>query len=120
MLLVFAIVSMLGAVTFYTIGVLSERKKNELKVQHVIIFWIGLIFDTTGTTIMGRMSEGFSLNLHGLTGLIALLLMMIHVFWATYVVVKGSQEQKKKFHKYSLFVWLFWLVPFFGGMIMNM
>jgi hypothetical protein len=27
---------------------------------------------------------------------------------------------KARFHRYSLFVWLIWLIPYFGGMMLAM
>jgi uncharacterized repeat protein (TIGR03987 family) len=71
---------------------------------------------------MGRLSDDplNFLDLHMLTGQAALWLMLIHAIWATYVVVRGSENLRKKFHTYSLIVWLIWLIPYFGGMIMGM
>ncbi|BEP28360.1 HsmA family protein [Helicovermis profundi] len=120
MLLIIAIISMLFAVTAYTIGVFSERRAKTLNNKHVIMFWIGLFFDTLGTTTMSIISGKITFNLHGVTGLLAIVLMMLHVIWATFINRKGSEKQKVKFHKYSLFVWLIWLVPFVTGMILNM
>ena len=119
-MLIIAIISMLLAVTFYTVGVFSERKAKTLKKNHLIVFCFGLFFDTAGTTAMGRISNGFTFNIHGLTGLVALILMAIHVIWAIYTYNKGSDLAKENFHKYSLFVWLLWLVPFATGLILNM
>jgi len=59
-------------------------------------------------------------NPHTLTGQIALWLMLAHAIWATIVVRKDLQRLRLKFHRYSLFVWLVWLVPYFGGMFMGM
>jgi len=115
-----AVFSKIGAVVFYTIGIFTEKRSKSLTSFHVLIFWIGLGLDTTGTTMMSQMSDGFTLNIHGITGLIALILMAIHVLWATYINLKGTQTQKQNSHKYSLFVWLFWLVPFILGMALNM
>ena len=79
-------------------------------------------FDLSGTFTMGRLTEHplNLLDLHSLTGQIALWLMLIHTIWATSVVRKGSETSRKKFHRYSLTVWLIWLIPYFGGMIMGM
>jgi len=119
-MLIFAIISMLIAVTAYTTGVFSERRAKTLKKTHVVIFWIGLLFDMSGTTAMSAISEGFDFDLHGITGLIALLLMLFHIIWATIVYFKGSETSKANFHKFSFWVWLIWLVPFISGMIINM
>ncbi len=57
---------------------------------------------------------------HTFTGQIALWLMLGHAIWATVAVKKGSESARRKFHRYSLMVWLFWLIPYFGGMYMGM
>ena len=57
---------------------------------------------------------------HTLTGQIALWLMFIHAIWATWVVRRGSDSARKGFHKYSIIVWLVWLIPYFGGMYLGM
>ncbi len=44
--------------------------------------------------------------------------MLAHAVWATVVVRRDNRELREKFHRYSLFVWLIWLIPYFGGMIM--
>jgi uncharacterized repeat protein (TIGR03987 family) len=46
--------------------------------------------------------------------------MLIHAIWATYTVKRGSEKLRKQFHRYSMIVWLIWLIPYFGGMMMGM
>jgi len=110
------------ALLFYSTGIWSERLSRYLKKWHVAAFWTGFMFDVSGTWSMSRLSQHpFNLfELHSLTGQIALWLMLVHAIWATYVVIKGSETSRTKFHRYSLMVWLIWLVPYFGGMIMGM
>ena len=121
MLLILAIICMTLALIFYTIGVFAEKKTGTLLKWHAIVFWIGFIFDTTGTGIMGKISgSGFSFNLHGITGLIALLLMAFHAAWATEILIRNSEHSKRKFHKFSIIVWLIWLVPYAIGIFIGM
>lgn len=110
------------ALVFYSLGVWSEKLAHYLKPWHVIAFWTGFLFDVLGTWMMHRLAHGpFNiLEPHTLTGQIALWLMMIHAIWATFVVKKGSESARHKFHRYSLIVWLIWLIPYFGGMYMGM
>lgn len=110
------------ALVFYSLGVWTERFSRYLKRWHVTAFWTGFAFDVSGTWAMGKISEDpFNLlDVHTLTGQIALWLMLIHAIWATYVVIKGSEILRKRFHRYSLIVWLIWLIPYLGGMIMGM
>lgn len=120
-LLIFAIIFMTLALTFYTIGVFGEKKQGTLKKWHALIFGMGFVCDTTGTTIMSKIAgSGFSFNLHGITGLIALLLMAFHAIWATVILVKNDAKAKTVFHKFSIVVWAIWLVPYVLGMIIGM
>lgn len=111
-----------SALIFYSIGVWSERFSRYLKPWHVIAFWIGFTFDVSGTWAMHLMAKGpFDLSEpHTLTGQIALWLMFLHAGWATYVVRKGSEKMLTQFHRLSIFVWLVWLIPYFGGMFLGM
>ena len=115
--LAIATISIVSALVFYTIGVWSERFAGRLKAWHLVLFWIGFCFDTTGTTLMANIAGGMELNLHGITGVLAIVLMMGHAIWATIVLVRKQENAIKNFHKFSLFVWLVWLIPFFSGMI---
>jgi uncharacterized repeat protein (TIGR03987 family) len=115
-LLVIAIVSMFSALAFYSIGVWSEKLSGLLKVWHTVLFWMGLVFDTTGTTIMGQMAGKFEFNLHGITGALAIVLMMGHAVWAVLALASKKEAVLQNFHKFSLFVWVIWLIPFLSGM----
>lgn len=120
-LLMTAIVCMTGALIFYSVGVLSEKFQGVLKKWHVAIFWLGFICDTTGTSIMAKIAgDAFKLSVHGVTGLIALLLMAFHAVWATFILFKGSEKAKENFHKFSIIVWSIWLIPYVIGVFMGM
>jgi len=110
------------ALIFYSLGVWSERIAKYLKPWHVVAFWIGFIFDVSGTYTMHLLAEGtFDITEpHTLTGQIALWLMLIHASWATRVVMKNNEKLRLSFHKFSIIVWLVWLIPYFGGMFLGM
>ncbi len=111
-----------SALIFYSLGVWAERWSRYLKVWHVYSFWIGFTFDVSGTFAMHFIgnSDFNILEPHTLTGQIALWLMLIHAIWATRVIRKDKTETRKKFHRYSLFVWIIWMIPYIGGVIMGM
>lgn len=121
LLLVSAILITL-ALAFYSLGVWSERIARFLKPWHVAAFWMGFAFDVSGTWAMHYMAEDpFDLRApHTLTGQIALWLMLAHAIWATRVSRTGSDEARRGFHRYSLVVWLIWLIPYFSGMYLGM
>lgn len=105
-----------AALLFYTIGVWGERLSGQLKWWHFAFFVLGLICDTWGTGMMFEAVGGMTYDVHGITGLIAILLMLVHTIWAFIVLVKGNEDALKNFHKFSIFVWLVWLIPYFSPM----
>jgi uncharacterized repeat protein (TIGR03987 family) len=115
--LIISIIVIISALIFYTIGVWSERFAGWLKIWHLVLFWIGFVFDTTGTTLMGIMAGKMDLDIHGITGALAIILMFSHAAWATIVLITRQEKAIRNFHKFSLFVWLVWLIPFFTGMV---
>jgi uncharacterized repeat protein (TIGR03987 family) len=108
------------ALIFYSIGVWSERIQGRLKIWHTVFFWLGLICDTWGTGMMFEMAGGLTYDLHGLSGLLAIILMFIHAIWATVVLIKKDEKMILNFHKFSIFVWLIWLIPYFSPMVLRM
>lgn len=118
--LIFAIIAIVSALVFYTIGVWSERLTGRLKLPFLVLFWIGLVFDTTGTTLMSDIAGKFDFDLHGITGALAIVLMMGHALWATWVLVRKDEKAIQNFHKFSTIVWLIWLVPFVSGLFVAM
>lgn len=117
-MLVYASTAITMALVFYSVGVWSEKLQGQLKVWHLVVFYLGLVCDTIGTMLMGELASGVTLlSFHGLTGLLAILLMLFHAVWATVVLVRNDQKARANFHKLSLIVWLIWLIPFVSGAI---
>ncbi len=108
------------ALVFYSIGVWGERISGSLKIWHLVFFWLGFICDTLGTGMMFDMAGGMTFDVHGLTGLLAIVLMLIHAIWATIVLVRKDERWIYNFHKFSVIVWLIWLVPYLSPMIIGL
>ena len=119
-ILLVSIICMVLALTCYTVAVWSERAAGRLKPWHLILFWTGFVFDTTGTNLMGKMAGSLELNIHSITGALAILLMLFHSIWATIVLVRKQEDMIRSFHKFSLIVWAIWLIPFFSGVFLGM
>ncbi len=125
--LILAIVAITLALIFYTIGVWAERRSKTLKPWHVAAFWTGLVFDAIGTLTMtviansgSTVTNEFAATIHGLSGVLAIALMIIHALWATIVLLKKDEKRKQTFHRFSVVVWAIWLVPYLAGMVMGM
>ena len=119
-----AVVAITLALAFYTVGVWSERIAGALKRWHVIVFWIGLAFDTTGTTVMTHIANSGTAGVvnpaHAITGAIAIALMLFHAIWATVTLTSHNERRIRTFHRFSIAVWLIWLIPYITGMLMGM
>ncbi|MFN8629091.1 MAG: HsmA family protein [Chloroflexota bacterium] len=111
-----ASVAITSALILYTIGVWSERLQGRLRPWHLAFFWAGLVCDTVGTGVMIDFVGGLTADVHGITGVIAILLMLVHAVWATVVLVRRDERMIRTFHRFSIVVWLVWLVPYFSPM----
>ena len=118
--LAIAMIFILAAFAFYTVGVWAERIGSRLRWWHAIVFWLGLVCDTTGTGAMAVLAGGmFQSTIHGVTGMTAIVLMLFHATWATIVLAKKNERLITSFHRFSVFVWLVWLVPMVGGAVLG-
>ena len=121
-MVIFAAIIISLALVFYTIGVFAERRSGTLRPKHLAFFWTGFVFDTAGTTIMSMVAGetgGAGSPLHAITGVLALSLMLFHAVWATVVVLRGNERSRANFHRLSIGVWLFWLVPYGVGFMLG-
>ena len=108
------------ALVFYSIGVWSERLAGCLKGWHLAFFWAGFACDTAGTGMMMEMSGADIWSIHGFTGVVAILLMLVHAVWASVVLARRDEAAIRSFHKFSIVVWLIWLVPYLNGFFAGM
>jgi uncharacterized repeat protein (TIGR03987 family) len=90
------------ALVFYTIGVWAERLAGRLKPWHLMFFWGALIFDTAGTGMMMDSAGGLSFDIHGVTGALAILLMVIHALWATDVLLRKNGQAILNYRRFRV------------------
>lgn len=119
-----AILTINLALVLYSTGVWAERVQRILKPWHVVCFGLGLASDATGTYLMTRIAatnlsngvpSGGLVVLMGWTGTLAILLMAVHFAWAVVVLLRNRTRELASFHRFSVVVWLIWLVPYFAG-----
>lgn len=119
-----AILTINLALVLYSTGVWAERVQRVLKRWHVVCFGLGLASDATGTYLMTRIAatnlsngvpSGGLVVLMGWTGTLAILLMAVHFAWAVVVLLRNRPRELASFHRFSVVVWVIWLVPYFAG-----
>jgi uncharacterized repeat protein (TIGR03987 family) len=116
----FSMVIITLALVFYSIGVWGIFFSRRLQWRHLVFFVLGLICDTWGTTLMVEMADGLSYDIHGISGLLAIVLMFIHAGWAFIVLLRKEEKAIRNFHKFSVLIWLIWLVPYFSPMVFQL
>ena len=57
-------------------------------------------------------------DVHGVTGVLAIILMFLHAVWATVVLVRKDEQWINKFHRFSVAVWVIWLIPYLSPMFL--
>jgi len=105
-----------AALAFYSVGVWGERLAGRLRWWNLVFFVLGLVCDTAGTGMMFDFVGGMTFDVHGISGLLAILLMVVHAAWATAVLVRQDEAALRTFHRFSVFVWLVWLIPYLSPM----
>ena len=117
-----AITSITLALVFYTIGTWAEKVQGRLKLWHIVFFLLGLVADSLGTAIMSDIAgqKGDVDPLHGITGILAIVLMAIHAVCAIVTYWKGNEKAMRNFSKFSVIVWAFWLIPYGLGLVLGM
>lgn len=124
-----SIVIITAALVFYSVGVWAERIQRTLSWWHTGMFALGLAADTTGTLLMtqiaaDRRADGVAETAAGTlmawTGTAAIVLMAIHLIWAIIVLVRGRENEKRAFHRFSIVVWAIWLIPYVAGAVSAM
>ncbi len=120
--LIAAICVISSALVFYTIGVWGERLQKGLRKWHIGFFLAGLAADTVGTGLMEHIAKltGLHDRVHTITGMIAIVLMLIHATWAVWTYTKGSPQAKAHFNRFSIIVWCIWLIPYCIGVYIGM
>lgn len=109
-----------SALVFYTIGVWGERIVGRLRWWNFVFFVLGVICDTIGTAMMFEYVGGMTFDVHGISGVIAIALMIVHAVWALVVLLRKDEAMIRKFHRFSVFVWVVWLVPYLSPMFVAM
>ena len=104
------------ALVLYSVGVWGERLIGRLAWWNLAFFVLGLACDTIGTGMMFDFVGGLTFDVHGISGLVAIVLMAIHAVWALVVLLRKDERARRTFHRFSVLVWLVWLVPYFSPM----
>lgn len=104
------------ALVLYTYVIWWHKIKGQLKLWMVWLFGIGLSADITGTFILCNIINplAWKLNAHVVSGLVSLLIMAVHFWWAVNAF-RGKRKYERRFNRFSIRAWLLWLAAFTSG-----
>jgi uncharacterized repeat protein (TIGR03987 family) len=75
------------------------------------------VFDTTGTSLTAEIAGGWKVDIHGMVGVAAIALMLIHCVWASIAIALKQERVLHQFTRFSVFVWALWMVALVTGFI---
>lgn len=125
--LIFIIVAMILALVFYTWSVINVKRTNSINKTHILLLWLGFIWNCIGIYLVSQIVQSntatmdiATATLQSLTGMFAVFIMLFHCIWATWILIRNNEFQKKAFYKYSLIVWVVWLAPYGINIMLGM
>lgn len=117
--LIFALGAMILSLVFYTLGVIGERKSKSINKVNIILFWLGFICISIGIYFISGIVQSSiestdiaTSMLQSLVSMISVFIMLFHCVWGSWALIRNNESQQKIFHKYSLIIWIVWLVPY--------
>lgn len=125
--IIYGVVLSVAAFFFYTAGVWAEVISGKLQLWHVVAFFFGVVSNVVAAWFMAEYVGELRINVHSIIGILGLMMMIMHFFWAVgvlarcYTTRRGVEAEKAlySFHKYSIAVWLFWMGAFISGVILG-
>ncbi len=104
----------------YSTAVWTERAIKQLKIWMIVLFALGFLCDTIGTSMMFMVSTTkFHLTIHSGIGYAALAIMALHLTWAILSIRKIGRYEEY-FTRFSIVAWILWMAAFISGIIINM
>jgi uncharacterized repeat protein (TIGR03987 family) len=119
--LIKAVIVVTCALVFYSIGVVSEQRRNRISKQVLAFLTAGVLFDIASTTLMIIGSSKIPLTVHGVIGYSALTVMLIDtvLIWR-WRLKKGSLEVPRGLNLYTRLAYGWWVIAYIAGAVIAM
>ncbi len=109
-----AVTLITAALFSYSTAIWSEKFVKKLKLWMVVVFISGFLCDLSGTSMMYIEAGKINFNIHGLSGMTALVIMFLHLVWAILALKKRGKAQEL-YSRFSVYAWGVWLIAFITG-----
>ena len=107
----------------YTLGVQFEKRVDGKKPLHLVLLWASFCFNAIGFGLLTKMisgAEGFAPWLCRATGLVSLVILMLHSIWGTAILVLKEEKGTRIYHRDGKLLWKIWLVPYAAEIILSL
>lgn len=119
-LLLFSVIVTVLALGLYSAAVWWVWGAKKVTRWHLAFYWSGFACDLAGSIGMSIIAGGYKWNAHGVTGTLALGLMLINAIWVTMLYRSPDRDKFISYRKISLAIWGVWLASFLTGMMLSM
>ena len=109
----YAVLAVSLALVCYSGAVSYDLIKKRVSGLSLTLLMMGISFDIMGTFLMSLISEGFTVDLHTIIGLAALVLMITLAIWSYREYRAGLFSRIRRL--YAFFALIVWLAVFLLG-----
>lgn len=104
------------ALILYSVAIWSDRKAMELRPWMISVFALAVALDSLGTVLLcATATDALRVNVHTVTGMASLLIMLAHFLWAFTAYWKSDAASAARFRRWSPWAWGLWMVSFLSG-----
>lgn len=91
---------------------MGDVYKKKLDGWQLIYLYTSLCANTLSIALMEQISmlDYRHNEIYIITGIAAILLMLVHTLWATYIFTLGTTNARKHYKKYNISVWSIWII----------
>ena len=101
------------ALVLYSVAIWGHVLCGEFRRWMLPVFGLAVLADISGTIFLCGISGRWIWTFHTVMGLLALLIMTLHLVWARFAARRVGRSAEL-FKKYSVWAWVLWLVAFFS------
>ena len=115
--IIVGLLALLAALILYSVAVLAAFFAKRVKRWHVVLLWLGVLFDMLATGMMALQIGGFAADLHTALALAVWAGMVAVSAFATWALVKDDGALSRTVARWSLLPWLLWVAVLVWGMV---
>lgn len=111
------IVALLVALVLYTIGTWAMFRAKTVRRGHVVMLWVGVVFDVLATGMMAIQIGGLGRDLHTALAVLAWAGMTAAAALGSWGLATGNERVCRFVARWTVAPWALWALVFVYGMV---